>query len=88
MLMKVFQRHKEWLITATSHLPRGPLAATDEQLEQFVDNITAESVQKPSVSCSSMLFPKFQALCFQNVALKGSPLSCADSVSEIPCKWT
>lgn len=43
MLSKIDRgRHKEWLITATSHLPRGPLAATDEQLEQFVDNITAD----------------------------------------------
>uniref|UniRef100_A0A0K0D4I6 Xpo1 domain-containing protein n=1 Tax=Angiostrongylus cantonensis TaxID=6313 RepID=A0A0K0D4I6_ANGCA len=43
MLSKIDRgRHKEWLITATSHLPRGPLAATDEQLEQFVANITAE----------------------------------------------
>ncbi|KAK5978404.1 hypothetical protein GCK32_004583 [Trichostrongylus colubriformis] len=43
MLSKIDRgRHKEWLITATSHLPRGPLAATDEQLEQFVANITAD----------------------------------------------
>ncbi|KAK6028167.1 CDK-activating kinase assembly factor MAT1 [Ostertagia ostertagi] len=36
MLSKIDRgRHKEWLITATSRLPRGPLAATDEQLEQF-----------------------------------------------------
>ncbi|KAJ1353594.1 hypothetical protein KIN20_010249, partial [Parelaphostrongylus tenuis] len=42
MLSKIDRgRHKEWLITATSQLPRGPLAATDEQLEQFVANITA-----------------------------------------------
>ncbi|PIO58554.1 hypothetical protein TELCIR_20007, partial [Teladorsagia circumcincta] len=42
MLSKIDRgRHKEWLITATSRLPRGPLAATDEQLEQFVANITA-----------------------------------------------
>ncbi|KJH52580.1 hypothetical protein DICVIV_01165 [Dictyocaulus viviparus] len=40
----LIKRHKEWLITATSHLPRGPLAATDEQLEQFVANITAENL--------------------------------------------
>ncbi|VDO65604.1 unnamed protein product [Haemonchus placei] len=43
MLSKIDRgRHKEWLTIATSHLPRGPLAATDEQLEQFVANITAE----------------------------------------------
>ncbi|KAK6737934.1 hypothetical protein RB195_020183 [Necator americanus] len=43
MLSKIDRgKHKEWLITGTSRLPRGPLAATDEQLEQFVDNITAD----------------------------------------------
>ncbi|KHJ94471.1 hypothetical protein OESDEN_05596 [Oesophagostomum dentatum] len=43
MLSKIDRgKHKEWLIAGTSHLPRGPLAATDEQLEQFVDNITAD----------------------------------------------
>ncbi|KAK6056478.1 hypothetical protein COOONC_06014 [Cooperia oncophora] len=43
MLSKIDRgRHKEWLTIATSRLPRGPLAATDEQLEQFVANITAE----------------------------------------------
>ncbi|EYC43438.1 hypothetical protein Y032_0494g2462 [Ancylostoma ceylanicum] len=43
MLSKIDRgKHKEWLITGTSRLPRGALAATDEQLEQFVDNITAD----------------------------------------------
>lgn len=34
------ERQKEWLMIATAQLPRGGLAATDEQLKQFVSNVT------------------------------------------------